>query len=302
MFGFLGAKNRTNKPEDPPAGETAIDTAKIVELMRCFPIGAKVRYFPEFRKDIILDSIIIAYGINNRLIYTQNDIHVRDEADAPVLLLDDDWKDETVRDVRRFCFIIPDIGNLEYELDYTSRAELANNGQIQRGDHLTLMSLFNNRGVPHIDTHVRKRVTLKEGYYANHAVIVLEALPDSLDHVDQRQQARVKSNLPVKIRFSNEAEWYPCVLTDFSESSLKIGMDEDSAALAMLTPRKTVFVHITALHQDREFELKGKVLRKGEGFAVITLGSILKGEEFRSLELLDALDLKASLLQVPAAR
>lgn len=302
MFGFFSGKNRSGEPEDSGAGEKPIDSAKIVELMRCFPIGAKVRYFPEFRKDIVLDSIIIAYGINNRLVYTQNDIHVNYEAGAPVLLLDDDWKDETVRHVRRFCFIIPDIGNLENELDYTSRAELANNGQIQRGDFLTLMSLFNNRGVPHISTHVRKRVTLKEGYYANHAVIVLEALPDTLNHVDQRQQARVKTNLPVKIRFANDAEWYPCVLTDFSESSLKIGVDEDGIAQAMLTPRKTVFVHITALHHDREFELKGKVLRKGDDFAVITLGSMLKGNEFRPLELLDALDLKASLLQVPAAR
>lgn len=292
----------------PPATQARhprppLDSGQLVELMRCFPIGGKVRLSPEHRQDIVLESIIIAYGINNQLIYTQNDIHIDNEGNSPVFVLDDDWKDRTVREVRRFCFVLPDVGNFESELDYTRRVALANGGEFQRGDSLTLMAVCNENGVPHVNTMVRKRVTLKEGYYANHAVVVLEVWPDTLNHIDQRQQCRVKTQIPVLLQLSEDSVPYPCQLIDFSESSLKIHFGgAESAALARITDRKQVIVTIELPQQQRSFVLLGKVVRKGEDFIVTSLSGLIEGGRFKELELLDALDLKATLLQYPQTR
>lgn len=302
MMGFLTARGRAATAE-PRQLRPPLDSEQLVELMRCFPIGGKVRLCPEHSEDIVFESILIAYGINNQLIYTQNDIHIDAEGNKPVFVLDDDWKDRRVREVRRFCFIIPDVGNIESELDYQRRVALGNGGEFQRGDSLTLMAVCNENGVPHVNTSVRKRVTLKEGYYANHAVVVLEVWPDTLHHIDQRQQYRVKTRIPVMLQLSEESVPYQCQLIDFSESSLKIQLgDVEAAALALISDKQQVIVTVELPAQKRGFLVLGKVVRKGEDFIVVSMLGFIEGDRFKELELLDALDLKATLLQHPETR
>src|SRR5690606_1281525 len=110
--------------EEPSAPAASIAPDRLIELMRCFPISGKIRYFPEHRKDIVLESIVIAYGINNHLVYSQHDIHVDADNGTLIFLLDDNWKDRAIREVHRFCVLIPYAGGMDSDLDYDRRAAL----------------------------------------------------------------------------------------------------------------------------------------------------------------------------------
>ncbi len=297
-MGFFGRQ----RPADPPRAQDAerpIDPERLAELMRCFPISGKIRYYPEHRKDIVLESIVIAYGINNQLIYTQHDIRVDSDTGKPVVTVEDDWKDRRMREVRSFCLLIPYVGGMEGDLDYDRRVALETGGFLQRGEVLTLMSLCNTRGVPHVNSVVRKRTLLKDGYYANHAVVVLEVQPETLNHIDQRQQMRVRTAIPVSLQSADEAPPFTAMMVDFTESSLKLRLDPSADPVA---ERKNLIITIDLPAHGRKFILGGRPLRRDGDYLVISLTSRFRDSRFRDIELMDALDLKATLLQHPSTR
>lgn len=303
MFGFLTKQTSAKGRGEAQEVRKTLDNERIVEIMECFPIGGKIRYYPEFRKDIVLESLIIAYGINNYLVYTQNDIHVERAGEAPPrILLDDDWKDVAVNELHSFCFVIPDVGITDKDLDYISKAALKTGGWFQRGEQFTIMSLFTHKGVPHIDARIRKNVLLKEGYYANHSVVVMEVLPDTLAHVDQRQHYRIKTNIPVGLYLSEDSEPHECLLVDFTESSFKLRVDMHPGLVQQLGRRRSIIVAVDLPAQMRSFILKGKVLRQDEAHIVVSLKSRLVDKQFEDIDLLGAIDLKACLLQHPETR
>lgn len=204
-----------------------------------------------------------------------------------------------MREVKSFCLLIPYMGGAEGDLDYDRRVALETGGYLQRGEVLTLMSLCNTRGVPHVNSLVRKRVLLKDGYYANHAVVVLEIQADSLNHIDQRQQMRVRTAVPVAIHLAEEGPTFDGLLVDFTECSLKLRLDD---AAGLIGERRNLVVTIDLPAQGRKFVLAGRVLRRDGDYLVLSLSSRLKDTRFRDIELMDALDLKATLLQHPSTR
>lgn len=298
MFGYITGKAKT---EDREESGPQLTVEQVAAVMEHFQIGGKIRYAPDYRPEITMDSLIIAYGINNHLVYAQRDIRLDKSGNRAALLIDEDWKERAIPEIRRFCIILPDIGNLENALDYDTRVRVRNGGQLQRGDRITLMSLYASRGLPHVDTMVRKRVTLRDGYYANHSVIVLEVEPQTLRMVDQRQHYRVQTHMPVTIRLADENMARRCALVDFSENSLRLSFDDPDTDIPPVT-RQNIYVNIDFDEQRKSFTLQAKAIRKGEDFLVLKLTHVKKGDEFVELGLLEALDIKASLLQLPNTR
>jgi len=218
MFGLFG-KNSSN-PDGGRASNVPAppDVAKVAELVDRFPIGGKIRYYPESHKDIVIDSIIIAYGINDRLVYSRNDLHAYSDGNEHMLLLKNHGKELPIHSVESFCFVIPRGDDIEPRLDYPRKAALGPGGQFQHGNILTLMALYDGRGVPRIETRIRKTLTLKRGYYANHEVVVLDPLASSLTLIDQRQYYRLHTQIPVSVRFAENGDPHPCTLLDFAEA------------------------------------------------------------------------------------
>ncbi|MBI5449737.1 MAG: hypothetical protein HY940_00100 [Gammaproteobacteria bacterium] len=276
-----------------------LDNSQLVELMRCFPIGGKLRLFPELQDDVALESIVIAYGLNEHLIYTQNDIQVNIEGDRAFFVLDDNWTDITVRDVRSFCLVVPYIPTNDSALDYTSKVAMKGWNPFQRDSKLKMVSIHTERGVPHLEVVVRKRVTLKDGYYANHAVVILDVILSSLSLVDQRQHRRIKTLLPVQVSATEKGARHDSVMVDFSEYYARLEFDMTSALVEALVNTKYLYLNISLEAQKRHYRMKGRIIRRGEGHLVIEFVGMYKGSEFMVLELLDVLEFKASLLQHP---
>lgn len=300
MLGRLRKKGQEgNKAAVQPK---LLDNTRLVEIMRCFPIGGKIRFYPTLNDDLSFESIVIAYGINDHLVYTQNDIQVRVEEQETSFLLDDDWTDVSVNRVRSFCLLLPYVSFTETVLDYPSKAALMQGWQpFSRDERLTLISVLTDRGVPHLEVKVRKRVTLKDGYYANHAVVVLEVRPETLTLLDQRQHRRIKTLVPARISCNEKGQVYSGVLVDFSEYYAKLEFDMTGPLAEASETARYIYLTLELGEQDRtrEYRLKGKVIRRGDGFVVMEFIGMRKDSQYMALEILDVLELKANLLQHP---
>ena len=69
---FGAAHDSGRLPNHSP--KTAADLARISSLVEFFPIGKKLRYYPEFNKDIVLDTLVVAYCINGHFVYAMESI------------------------------------------------------------------------------------------------------------------------------------------------------------------------------------------------------------------------------------
>ena len=276
-----------------------LNPAQLIEVMQSFPISGKVRYSIGHQDDQTFESIIIAYGINNHLVYSQNDIRSHLDGKSHIFLIDDNWKDIVVRDVNSFSLLIPHILEDEEELSYPRRVEMLNEVRFSRGQDITLISLLNDRGVPHLQTQVRKRVVMKGGYYANHPVVILETIPDTLTLVDQRQQRRVRTTIPVRLRKSESGELFECALVDFSESFVRLRVDDDSPFVMSLQLQDELVLSIELERQPRRFTMQGRVTRIDNEFIVMELLTLMHEGRFEPISMLDVFEFKATLLQHP---
>jgi len=302
MLGMGRKKPQANHDNGQMDDRPGLDSAQLAELMQCFPIGCKIRYFPDDQEDLALDSILIAYGINDHLVYTQNDIRSHMDGREHVFLLDDNWRDLVVRKVTSFCFLIPHIIDDDNDLSYPRKVELLNETRFARGRKMTLISLRNERGVPHVITQVRKRLVMEDGYYCNHPVVVLEAQPETLNLIDQRQERRLHAAIPSQLTVRGGDEGCPCVLVDFSETFVRVRGDRDGTMFQLLYEGQTLTLTIEPERLSRKIVVEGKVMRRDDDYLVMELLAIENNGEMGPFTMMDIFEFKATLLQHPETR
>ncbi len=287
-----------NSRQEKGSSAEVIEGVKLIELMQYFPIGGGVRFYPEFQKDIVLQSLVIGYGINDYVVYSHNDIRSQYEGNRHTILLDDNGKYLPLKKIESFCFLLPYIDGLENSLDYDRRAALGPGGPFRAGNNVTLLSCYVDRGAPQIDTTVRRRTILNDGYYAGQEIAIIDILPNTFLVVDRREHQRLCTRVPVTIRFADHDESHHCTLLDLSNQSIRLHYD-DKKTETLVTPGKEIIMTIGLGNQARSFVLSGKVYRKLADGCVITIDGILKGNHFVDIDKLDILEIKSNLLQHP---
>lgn len=298
MLGLRRKKSHGGQNDDDSTG-AGVDPAQLVELMQCFPIGGKVRYYPEDEADLALDTIVIAYGINDHLVYTQNDIRCEMDDQDAVFLIDDNWRDLVVRKVHSFCLLIPYILDDRNDLSYPRKVELLNETRFARGRDLTLISLRGDKGVPHLRSYVRKRLIMKDGYYANHPVVVLETQPASLSLVDQRQERRLHTAVSVTLQVIGGEESCSCTLVDFSESFARVRGDVDGTIFQLFYVGQTLGMIIDVGRHTRPLHIEGKIIRRDDEYLVLEFINIERKGRMVPFTMMDVFEFKATLLQHP---
>jgi len=298
MLGLRRKKPQVS-PDNGGMGGRGMEPAQLVELMQCFPIGSKIRYYPEEEEDLALDTIIIAYGINDHLVYTQNDIRSQMDDHEHVFLIDDNWRDLVIRKVNNFCLIIPYVLDDRNDLSYPRKVELLNETRFARDRELTLISLRGDRGVPHLHTRVRKRLIMKEGYYAHHPVVVLETQPQSLSLIDQRSERRLHTAAAATLQVLEGSESCPCTLVDFSESYVRVRGDVEGTIFKLLYVGQTLELTIDVGRQTRPLKIHGKIIRRDDEYLVLEFVSIERKGKIVPFTMMDVFEFKATLLQHP---
>jgi len=278
-----------------------IDVAKLTEILGYFQLGEKIRYYPEQQKDAALDTIIMAYGVNQQLIYSPIDIHCQLEGEREVVSLNTDGIERIIDDVEKFCFAIPLNHDDDNKRTYVRRAELGPRGPFRRGNTVTLIACTSGGALSTIDTVVRKVMPLKHGIYAGHEVVLLDALPDTLTLTDQRQYYRLQTNIPA-ILSMGEAGSHNCALVDFCEGSVQLNFKEVSEGLKTLTNSRqlTLKIDVGTDGKHKIYVLEGVMYRKTDTSLVMKLKGIYKGGDLpEPIGLVDILEIKASLLRHP---
>lgn len=288
--------NKTNKKGEAasatPPRKPPLDKAALCKVIASFPISTNVKYYPEYRREVILDTIILAYQINEDIVFSNADI----ACDVSNGLIE--FKGNAPKDITSFCLLVSSASRGEAELDYERKGILEQSGGFARGNSITLMGKQINGQLPMIDTTVTKYVRFKEGYYNGHQAVALAVKPELLEMTDQRKQQRIEAMIPAMAQSTRNVQGHACTLVDLSDNSVRVACDTTvSAAINTLTGDKLTLTFRLA---DDELPLvvRGTVLRLDGDCFVLKLEQIARTPNaFEKLHSIDIIEMKVKLLQ-----
>jgi hypothetical protein len=278
-------------------GEETLDGRSICRLMRHFPVGTKVRYYPEYRKEITLDSVVIAYAFNDQIIYSTIGLSCDDSTGT--IEFDDQGHHYKFSKIISFRIILPVFNQSEAKLDYVRREELRKIGGLVKGNTITMTAPQDDGQVPVLETIVQKRSMLKDGLYANQTVAYLDVDIESLIVSDQRVHLRLETNIPATLQVSKQ-EHYELVnaaMVDFSDRSLRLLVDEEFSEQAMPKEDDSLVVSFNLPGQSEYISLVGDVFRVTDRAVVVMLTGYVEQGQVNELGQIELLKIKANLLQ-----
>jgi len=301
--GAEGNGTKTKSHGNAKAVKEPLAIAKLTELFRYFPLGEKIRYYPEYQKEGALDTLVLGYSVNGQFIFSPIDIGCQQDGERDVLRLTVDGQEHLVSDVENFSLLIPFNEEDESKRDYGRRAELGPRGPFRRHNTITLLACSTGGTLSHLDTEVHKVLPLTDGIYAGHEVVVLDVLPGSLKMTDQRQHYRLQTELPARLSM-RDGETHPCTLLDLSEGSVRVQFAKVTADIMALTEfrRLKLSFNVGADGNGKAYVLDGVMYRKTDNRLVMKLQGIYKDDKVVPLGLVDILDIKANLVQHPATQ
>ncbi|MBL1277202.1 MAG: hypothetical protein COB30_014055 [Ectothiorhodospiraceae bacterium] len=278
----------------------ALPIAKLMELLRYFPLGENVSYYPEYQKEGALGTLVLGYSVNEHHIFSAIDIRCEQENSLDIVKISIGGEEQTVRAIDSFSLLIPFNIDDENKRDYVRRAELGPLGPFRRHNSITLSACSTGGIISTIDTVVRRVIPLKSGIYAGHEVVVLDVHSKSLSLTDQRAHYRLQTTLPATLTI-RDGETHECTLMDFSEESVQLKFETVSADLMALTEYRHLTLNFSVATDSRNklYSLDGVMFRKTDASLVMKLLGIYKNGKLEALGLVDILDIKASLLQHP---
>jgi hypothetical protein len=266
-------------------------------LAEYFPIGTKLRYYPEYQRDIVFDTIIIAYRVNDQFIYSRDAVLV-DREGFPTGFRIGGKKVLAVDALEKFQILLPDTTEAEKTLSYVTRAELGRGGQFRIGNAVTLFVETDDRGIPTVDTMVDRRQTMNSGPFAGSATILVTPEFDSLALADKRRKQRVEAALGADLYLAVEGTPFHCVLGDFSERSLRLRTENAVRPMPPMEVGDIVVVEFFLGDTGTICRLRGRVFRRTDEFCVIDIEQVYKFGEFERIQAMDVMEITTTLLNM----
>ncbi len=281
--------------------ETATTTPPLVapEALRLFihhfPIGRKLRYYPEYQREIVFETLIIAYRVNETFLYSRD--AVRCDAEGYVTAFQLAGKQQLpVGALQRLQLLVPDTSSLEKTLNYQTRAELGRSGQFRMGNTITLFVDTEQRGIPTVDTRVERRQVLKDGPYAENPTILVTPEFETLTLADKRRRQRVQTGVPAYLLPAPGVHPFPCILADFSDVSVRLSLRGGTPGMPSLADGASVVVEFALGDSDLHRRLLCRVMRRTEDAAVLLIDQLYKEGDFVKPSVMDLAEIKTGLL------
>jgi hypothetical protein len=273
-----------------------IDRERLRMLIEHFPIGRKLRYYPEYQRDIVFNTLVVAYCINGEYVYARDAVEADAAGEPTAFLVGESRTRVPLENVSRFSLVVPDTSDMERTLDYIRRANIGRHGQFSRGNAITLLADAGQRGIPAVDTQVEKRIRMPGGPYADIGLIQLEPEFRTLTITDQRHRQRLQTDVPVDLFVSEDAPPVRCILNDFSEQSARLVVSEPGHSMPPMAPEDGVTVAFSLGDPPKTFMIRGVVFRRNDDSCVIKLQRLYQDGEFVNFRLFDMLEIKTGLL------
>jgi len=273
-----------------------VDSDRLKTLLDFFPIGKKLRYYPEFKKDIVFDTLVVAYCVNGQYVYSCDAVD-RDARGTPTAFrLADDGHRLAAADVRTLQILVPDTSDLEMQLDYVRRAEIGRGKQFSKGNYISLISNAGARGMSTVDTEVARQQVMADGPYANSRMILLTPELQTLVVTDQRRKPRARTSAPVILCLPGGNLSGACVIADMSDDAVRIRVRDRETPLPPMAVAAEVTLDIDLGEAGQRYLLRGRVLRRASDACVVRLEGLVERGQVRAFGPLDLIELKAGLL------
>ncbi|MDP2810785.1 MAG: hypothetical protein Q8O34_11615 [Rhodocyclaceae bacterium] len=290
--------NSLNSPKASESREAvAFNRGKLKMLAEYFPIGKKLRYYPEYQREIVFHTIILAYRVNNHFLYSRDEV-LLDREGFPTGFQIAGKKVLPLEKLERFQLLVPDTTDKEMTLDYITRAELGRGGQFRVGNAITLVIETDERTIPTVDTVVDRRQIMTAGPYADSSTILVTPDFDSLILADKRQKQRVETAIRADLYLAADALPFLCVLEDFSERSLRLRLSDASRDMPPMEPEDQVVIEFDLGEAATTCRFRGKVFRRADDFCVIQIEHLYKSGDFEKVNMMDIIEIKAGLLNL----
>lgn len=284
-------------PEPHPGHKhVAISRDKLKMLVENFPIGKRLRYSPEYQRDIVFDTIIVGYSVNDHLLYSREAVRLDEEGGLASFAFGPGKPALAADKVRKLYLVVPDTSDMERSLDYNRRAALGRAGQFVQGNAITLIGDSSQRGVPTVDTQVEKRLKLADGPYAEHRMILLDPDLATLAVTDQRKKPRQQTEIPADLYLQEGAPACRCLVADFADLTVRLRSRDGNGAMPLMQPKDEVTLVIDLGELAKTYLIRGAVFRSSANDAVIELKLLYRDGDFSPFKLMEVLELKAGLL------
>ena len=290
--------NSLNTPTKNSTVDSGLfDRAKMKMLNDYFYISKKVRYYPEYQREIVFDTIIVAYCVNSQFIYFRDDVLLDDDG-FPTGFRIAGKKVLALESVKKFQLLVPDTTELEMTLNYASRAELGRAGQFRPGNAMTLVVETDERSIPTVDTTVDRRHIMKAGPYEGSSTVLVTPDFDTLVLADKRRKQRVETAVSAHLYLAPDALPFQCVLGDFSEQSLRLQVSAPSHSMPAMKAADQVIIEFALGDAALVCRFRGRVFRRTDDFCVIDIEHLYKLGEFENVKAIDIMEIKAMLLNL----
>lgn len=301
MFKALfGGKRSSEEPEEilevPATLMRKPRPDELRQVVEFFPIGKKIRYSPEYKKEVILDTLIVAYCVDGEYIYSWDAIEFDDGGAPTAFLVGPRAQRVEVARVSEFQLLVPDTSDQETTLDYPRRAMIGRGRQFHKGNAIALISNAGALGVATLETEVDKHFVLKDGPYAQSPMVLLTPQLETVMVTDQRGTHRARIEVPVTMTIQERLRG-PGVIVDISDVALRIRVREGHTMPPMgRGDDVTLDIDFGGGDEERLFRIRAAVIRRSPESCVVRIVAHFKDRRFVPLGPLDMLELKAGLL------
>ena len=142
--------------------DVACNMEDVIQIFSSFPIGIRISYYPEYKEDITLDSIILAYAVNGDIFYSDTDIQWL--KGNTILQLVSEGKRKRYSAIENLQLLIPASAGSEEKLDYSRKESLGRNSGFTTGNNITLMAQQQGGRVPVMQSTVARRRKINTGH------------------------------------------------------------------------------------------------------------------------------------------
>jgi hypothetical protein len=276
----------------------------VAKFLMYFPIGTRLQYYPAFSENIRFDTFILAYVIDEIPVYANSSVSFPEAEGESELLLTTESGEQRTSNLDSFHFLIPRV--TRSEIHYSGTAEDTSVqrpvNDFARGNTITLINKMTNGIVSRIDTAVTRSAVLTEGCYAKRHAVYLQPSPETFEMCDKREFARIYTNIPTNLAEARESEAHLCKILDYSEGYMRVGLDRSDPLWTKLSKGSPIFVSLDLPHKSCAIMMQAMVLRIQGDQIILKLTSILRGRQFKELDFIDKLELKASLIEHTATQ
>lgn len=284
---------QSEKPKSPAA--ESFDRAKLTMLYEHFSIGSKPRYYPEYRREIVFHTIILAYRANDHYLYSRDAV-LTDDDGLPTGFLVARNQVLPWQQLKKFQILLPDTTEMEKKLDYFTRAEIGRAGQFGVGNAITLVADTARREIATVDTQVDRRQAMPTGPFADASTILVSPDLSTLLVADKRQKQRIQSDTQAALYVADGGPPIGCILSDFSEAAMRLAVVDEQQVMPPLASDENVIVEFNFGEVSNAYRIRGRVFRRTDDFCVVKLERIYRDGEFEKIKMMDIMEIKTGML------